>query len=97
VRQRRLPNLAVLRAFEATVRYGSVSKAAKSLNVTDGAVSRAVREFEQTLGFALFQRTSRMVHRRRRRKSWRARSAGGWTTCSRRSTAPVGIIRIARW
>ena len=30
VRQRRLPNLAVLRAFEATVRYGSVSKAAKS-------------------------------------------------------------------
>lgn len=62
MRQRRLPNLAVLRAFEATVRYGSVSKAAKSLNVTDGAVSRAVREFEQTLGFALFQRTSRMVH-----------------------------------
>lgn len=48
MRQRRLPNLAVLRAFEATVRYGSVSKAAKSLNVTDGAVSRAVREFEQT-------------------------------------------------
>ena len=97
VRQRRLPNLAVLRAFEATVRYGSVSKAAKSLNVTDGAVSRAVREFEQTLGFALFQRTSRMVHPMPQAQELASEIGRGWTTCSRRSTAPVGIIRIARW
>lgn len=57
----RLPPLSALRAFEATVRHGSVSRAARELHLTDGAVSRAVRELEGELGFDLFQRSSRAV------------------------------------
>ncbi|RQO82451.1 LysR family transcriptional regulator [Acidovorax sp. FJL06] len=57
----RLPPLSALRAFEATVRHGSVSRAARELHLTDGAVSRAVRELESDLGFDLFQRSSRAV------------------------------------
>lgn len=47
----RLPSLYALRAFEATVRHGSVLRAARELNLTQGAVSRAVRELEASLGF----------------------------------------------
>ncbi len=57
----RLPNLAVLRAFEATVRHGSVARAAAEVGVTDGAVSRAVREMEVALGFDLFARGNRKI------------------------------------
>jgi LysR family transcriptional regulator, glycine cleavage system transcriptional activator len=53
--------LPALRAFEATVRHGSVSRAAKEIGVTDGAVSRAVREMEASLGFDLFTRKNRSV------------------------------------
>ncbi|WP_280191227.1 LysR family transcriptional regulator [Delftia sp. PS-11] len=56
-----MPALSALRAFEATVRHGSVSRAARELNLTDGAVSRAVRDMEQALGFALFTRSNRAV------------------------------------
>ncbi|MBT9514017.1 MAG: LysR family transcriptional regulator [Acidovorax sp.] len=57
----RLPHLSALRAFEATVRHGSVSRAARELHLTDGAVSRAVRDLEGSLGFELFQRGNRAV------------------------------------
>lgn len=57
----RLPNLAVLRAFEATVRHKSVSQAAAEVGVTDGAVSRGVREMEAALGFELFTRGNRKI------------------------------------
>jgi DNA-binding transcriptional LysR family regulator len=56
-----LPPLSALRAFEATVRHGSVSRAARELHLTDGAVSRAVREMEEALGFALFLRSNRSI------------------------------------
>ncbi|MFB2927512.1 LysR family transcriptional regulator [Aeromonas hydrophila] len=58
---KRLPNLSVLRAFEATVKHGSISSAAKTLHLTDGAVSRAVREFETMLGLSLFLRKNRKI------------------------------------
>lgn len=58
---KRLPNLSVLRAFEATVKHGSISGAAKTLHLTDGAVSRAVREFEAMLGLPLFLRKNRKI------------------------------------
>ncbi len=57
----RIPNLSALRAFEATVRLQSVSNAARELNLTDGAVSRAVREMEAQLGVSLFERRNRQV------------------------------------
>lgn len=51
------PSLNALRAFDTTARLGSMSNAAKTLNVTHGAVSRQVRQLEQQLGMALFLRT----------------------------------------
>jgi LysR family transcriptional regulator, glycine cleavage system transcriptional activator len=57
----RLPALSALRAFEATARLSSVSLAARELNLTDGAISRAVRELEADLGFALFERANRHI------------------------------------
>lgn len=53
---RSLPPLNALRAFEAAARLGSVTAAAAELHVTHGAVSRQVKQLEQTLGTALFQR-----------------------------------------
>lgn len=50
------PSLNALRAFDATARQGSMSAAAKALNVTHGAVSRQVRQLEQQLGMPLFLR-----------------------------------------
>jgi len=52
----RLPPLNPLRAFEATARRGSVSAAARELNVTHGAVSHQIRALEEALNAALFER-----------------------------------------
>ena len=52
----RLPPLNPLRAFEATVRRGSVSAAARELSVTHGAVSHQIRALEEALGTQLFER-----------------------------------------
>lgn len=52
----RLPPLNPLRAFEATARRGSVSAAARELNVTHGAISHQIRALEQSLGVKLFER-----------------------------------------
>lgn len=57
----RLPPLNPLRAFEATARRGSVSAAARELNVTHGAVSHQIRALEQYLGVALFERIGRRL------------------------------------
>ena len=43
------------------MRLQSVSNAARELNVTDGAVSRAVRDLEAQLGLNLFERRNRQV------------------------------------
>ncbi len=54
---RRLPPLNAVRAFEATGRNGSVTRAARELSVTQGAVSRHVRALEHWLGVRLVERT----------------------------------------
>jgi len=53
---KRLPPLNPLRAFEATARHLSVSRAAAELNVTHGAVSHQVKALETSLGLPLFIR-----------------------------------------
>ncbi len=53
-----LPPLNPLRAFEATARNGSLTKAASELNVTHGAVSHQIRALEQSLNVRLFKRTA---------------------------------------
>ena len=58
---RRLPPLNTLRSFEAAARFASFSLAAEELNVTHGAVSRAVRHLEDELGLKLFERATRKV------------------------------------
>ena len=50
-----------LRAFEAAARHLSVTLAAGELNVTPGAVSRQIRELEQSLGVLLFERRPRQI------------------------------------
>ncbi|QRM57297.1 transcriptional regulator GcvA [Sinorhizobium sp. BG8] len=52
----RLPPLNPLRAFEATARRGSVSAAARELNVTHGAISHQIRALEESLNTPLFER-----------------------------------------
>ncbi|MER8694494.1 transcriptional regulator GcvA [Mesorhizobium opportunistum] len=58
---RRLPPLTALPAFDAAARHLSFSKAAEELNVTHGAVSRAIRNIEDRLGIQLFDRGTRSV------------------------------------
>ena len=53
---KRLPPLNPLRAFEATARHASLTKAAGELNVTHGAVSHQIKALEQSLNVKLFER-----------------------------------------
>lgn len=56
-----LPSLQALVCFEAAARLESFSRAAESLHVTHGAVSRAVRVLEEDLDVQLFARRNRRV------------------------------------
>lgn len=58
---RRLPPLSWLRAFEATARHLSFTRAAEELNVTPSALSHHVRQLEAHLGSAVFVRKSREI------------------------------------
>lgn len=58
---RRLPPLNALRAFEATARNGSLTRAAQELSVTQGAVSRHVTQLESWLGVRLCLRLRRGI------------------------------------
>jgi LysR family transcriptional regulator, glycine cleavage system transcriptional activator len=58
---RRLPSLNALKAFEAAARHESFSDAAVELFVTHAAISRHIRDLEESLGTELFTRTGRGV------------------------------------
>ena len=58
---RRLPSLNMLRAFEATGRLASVTRAAQELHVTQSAVSHQIKELEAWLGVALVTREGRRL------------------------------------
>ena len=58
---RRLPSLGALRAFEAAARHGSFKRAAAELGVTPTAISHQVRQLEDDLRVALFDRQVRKV------------------------------------
>jgi LysR family transcriptional regulator, glycine cleavage system transcriptional activator len=57
----RLPPLNPLRAFEAAARLGSVSSAARELNVTHGAISHQIRKLEASMKVTLLERGARRV------------------------------------
>jgi LysR family glycine cleavage system transcriptional activator len=60
-RQRPLPKLLGLQAFEATARLGSVSRAAAELSLTQSAVSRQLQVLEGQLGVQLFLRSKKRL------------------------------------
>ncbi len=58
---RRVPSLNWLRTFEAAARHMSFTGAAKELNVTQAAVSQQIKQLEDCLGTALFDRQPRKL------------------------------------
>ena len=58
---RKLPPLNALPAFEAAARHLNFSRAADELNLTHGAISRAIKHLEEQLGVQLFERATRSV------------------------------------
>ena len=56
---RHIPGLQSLKAFDASARHLSFTRAAAELNVTPAAVSHQIKELEDATGVTLFQRTSR--------------------------------------
>jgi LysR family glycine cleavage system transcriptional activator len=58
---RKLPPLSSLPCFEAAARHLNFSKAAAELNVTPGAISRAIKNLEDQLDVLLFERGTRTV------------------------------------
>ena len=56
---RNIPSLPALRAFEAAARTGSLSEAARELNVTHAAIAQHLRTVEKHLGLTLMQREGR--------------------------------------
>jgi LysR family transcriptional regulator, glycine cleavage system transcriptional activator len=53
---RYLPSFRALRCFEAAVRTGTLSAAARELNITTGAVSRQISALEEQIGVTLMRR-----------------------------------------
>ncbi|WP_341487983.1 LysR family transcriptional regulator [Pararhizobium sp. A13] len=54
--RRFLPSISLLSAFEAVLRTGSISAAAREVNLTQSTVSRLVQNLEEQLGRPLFER-----------------------------------------
>lgn len=59
--KRKLPPFAAVRAFEASARHGSFTKAAAELNVTQSAISHQVRRLEEFLDLPLFTRSTQKL------------------------------------
>ena len=53
---KRRPPLNAFRAFDASVRTGSFTRAGETLHVTQGAISRQVKQLEDWLGKPVFVR-----------------------------------------
>ncbi len=56
------PPLAYLTAFEAVARHGSVTDAARELDLTQSAVSRQIQKLEAQVGGVLFERDRKRLH-----------------------------------
>lgn len=59
--RRFLPSTALLTAFEAAARTGSVTRAARELNLTQSAVSRQIKLLEEQLQVELFARERQSI------------------------------------
>ncbi|PLC48885.1 LysR family transcriptional regulator [Pollutimonas subterranea] len=54
--RRHCPSLVALQAFEAVATHGSLTRAAQSLHISQGAVSKQIKQLETFLTIELFQR-----------------------------------------
>jgi LysR family transcriptional regulator, glycine cleavage system transcriptional activator len=79
VHRQRLPSLHALKCFEAAAREESFRRAADALNLTHGAVSRAVRLIEDDLGVMLFDRRNRRVYLTREGRRLAEAVSGGFS------------------
>ena len=59
--RRLLPPINELHAFEAAARTGSISNAARELDLTQSAVSRQIKSLEDQLGLELFVREKQSI------------------------------------
>jgi len=59
--RRFLPSLSLLTAFEAAARTGSITAAARELDLTQSAVSRQIKALESQLGVELFLRERQTI------------------------------------
>lgn len=57
----KMPSLRAVKCFVAAARHQSFTRAAETLCVTQAAISRQIRELEEHLGTALFERVGRSV------------------------------------
>jgi LysR family transcriptional regulator, glycine cleavage system transcriptional activator len=57
----RLPSLDLLKGFEAAARLLSFTRAGEELHLTQSAISRQIKELEEQLGAALFERRHRAL------------------------------------
>ncbi len=71
-----LPSLKALAAFEATVRLGSMTAAARELGSTQPAVSQRIRTLEDLLGVPLFDRATRHMRLTRDGEAFHEEIAG---------------------
>ncbi len=58
---RSLPGTAALQAFESAAWHGSITSAARELNLTQSAISRQIQGLEQHLGVELFHRERQRI------------------------------------
>lgn len=72
--RRSVPSVSGLIAFEATGRHLSFSRAAEELALTQGAVSKRVRQLETVLGLQLLLRSTNQVHLTESGKSYLIRA-----------------------
>lgn len=61
MKRSRIPSIGALTSFVAAARHGSFTSAAKELNLSQGAVSRQIRDLEEHLGTHLFERVRQRV------------------------------------
>lgn len=59
--RRLAPPVHLLRSFSTVVQFGSVSRAAEALHLTQGAVSKQIKELETWVGVPLFGRTRKRL------------------------------------
>jgi len=97
---RKLPPLTALPAFDAAARHLSFTKAAEELNLTHGAISRAIRNIEERLGVQLFERGTRSVTLTRAGAAYAAEIGAALdqiSTATLHATAPraAGVLNVS--